>query len=122
MKLGHLKAVESVMSKLIQSELPIKMAFGLNLIVEEMEEKLVKLEEFRISLVEKHGEKDDKGNIQVPNDKMEIFNEEYTELLDSDIDLVPVILDANVLESLNFKVTVRELNALVKAGFLDMKK
>ena len=123
MKLGHLKSVESVMAKLIQSELPIKMAFSLTLIVDEMQERLTKLEEFRVTLVEKYGIKDKDGDgIQVPMNKIEDFNNEYNELLDADIELTPVVLDVDVLESLDFKVTVRELDSLIKAGFLDMKE
>jgi len=120
MKLGQLKEIEGVMGKILQAELPIRMAFSLTEVVEQMDSKLKSLEDFRIKLVTKHGEKDEKDGIMVPEDKIEQFNTEFGELLDSDIDIKPVELDIETLEGLDFKVTVRELSALVRAGFLKM--
>ena len=122
MKLGNLKEIESIMMKIVNADLPVKVAFELNSIIDEIDEKLDKLEKFRVKLVKKYGEADENGNIRVPKDKAEIFNNEYMELMDSDVDIKPVKIPFETLENMGFKVKIKEINALYKAGFLDEPK
>lgn len=119
MKLGDLKNVEGIMARLINSELPIKTAFSLSLMVEDLDEKLAKLEEFRVGLVKKHGKTGKDGSIQVTADKMDVFSQELKELMDSDVDFSPVKIPIEVFEDNDIKLTVKDLKALVKAGFVD---
>ena len=118
-KLGDLKNVENIILRIINAELPIKLAFQINLMVDDLDEKLTKLENFRIGLVKKYGEEDKNGNMQVLPKNMKDFSQELKELMDSDVDFKPVKIPLDVFDSANIKVTVKELNALIKAGFID---
>lgn len=118
-KLGDLKNVENIMVRLVNSELPIRTAFQLNVMVEELDKKLQKLEEFRVGLVKKHGTTDKEGNIQVAPDKMDAFTTELKELMDSDVDFTTVKIPIEVFEENNIKLTIKDLNSLMKAGFID---
>lgn len=118
-KLGDLKNVENIILRIINAELPIKLAFQINLMVDDLDEKLTKLENFRIGLVKKYGEEDKNGNMQVSPKNMKDFSQELKELMDSDVDFKPVKIPLDVFDSANIKVTVKELNALIKAGFID---
>lgn len=118
-KLGDLKNVEGIMRRLMSSELPIRTAFMLEVMVDDLDEKLAKLEEFRINLVKKHGTTDKSGNIQVEPSKMEVFTNELKELMDSDVDFTPVKIPLEVFEDNDIKLTVKDVKSLVKAGFID---
>jgi hypothetical protein len=118
-KLGDLKNVENTILKVINAELPIKIAFQINLIVDDLDDKLTKLEKFRIGLVKKYGEEDKLGNLQVLPANMPAFSQELKELMDSDVDFKPVKIPLEVFDTAGIKVTVKELNALIKAGFID---
>lgn len=118
-KLGDLKNVEGIMVRLVNSELPIRTAFQLNVMVEDLDDKLSKLEEFRVGLVKKYGNTDDSGNIQVSPERMDGFTTELKELMDSDVDFSPVKIPIEVFEDNNIKLTIKDLNSLMKAGFID---
>jgi len=118
-KLGDLKNVENVILKIVNAELPIKIAFQINLMVDDLDDKLTKLETFRINLVKKYGQEDNSGNLQVLPKNMQAFSQELKELMDSDVDFTPVKIPMEVFETSGIKVTVKELNALIKAGFVD---
>lgn len=118
-KLGDLKNVENTILKVINAELPIKIAFQINLMVDDLDDKLTKLETFRINLVKKYGEEDKSGNLQVLPKNLQAFSQELKELMDSDVDFKPVKIPLEVFDTANIKVTVKELNALIKAGFVD---
>ncbi len=120
MKLGQLKAAQYPLVLLIESELPIRIAFQLNSIIDKIDTSLARLEEFRIKLIEKYGEKAENGDITVANNKKELFNQEYIELLDSEVDIEPVAIPISVFEENNIKMSVKNVNALVKAGFIVM--
>lgn len=118
-KLGDLKNVESVMMKLVNADLPIRIAFQINLIIDDLDEKLTKVEEFRINLVKKYGEEDKSGNLQVKKENMKSFTSELKELMESEVDFNPVKIPFSAFEAGNINIKVRELNALMKAGFID---
>lgn len=120
-KLGDLKNVEPTILKIINAELPIKIAFQINLMIDDLDDKLTKLEEFRINLVKKYGEADKDGNLQVKPKKIQAFTQELKELMDSDVDFTPVKIPIEVFETANINITVKELNALIKAGFIDQQ-
>lgn len=118
-KLGDLKNVEPIILKIINAELPIKIAFQINIMIDDLDDKLTKLENFRINLVKKYGEEDKSGNLQVIPKNTQAFTQELRELMDSDVDFTPVKIPIEVFDTANIKVTVKELNALIKAGFID---
>ena len=118
-KLGDLKSVEQIMVRLVNSELPIRTAFQLNVMIEDLDDKLSKLEKFRIDLVSKYGTPDKLGNLQVEKENMVKFTNELKELMDSDVDFTPVKIPIEVFEDNNIKLTIKDLNSLMTAGFID---
>lgn len=118
-KLGDLKNVEGIMVRLVNSELPIRTAFQLNVMIEDLDDKLSKLEKFRIDLVTKYGTPDKLGNLQVEKENMVKFTNELKELMDSDVDFTPVKIPIEVFEDNNIKLTIKDLNSLMTAGFID---
>jgi len=118
-KLGDLKNVEPVILKIINAELPIRIAFQINLMIDDLDEKLTKLEEFRVNLVKKHGTTDKLGNLQVKPENMQAFTQELRELMESDVDFKPVKIPIEAFEEAKLNISVKELNALIKAGFID---
>ena len=118
-KLGDLKNVEQIMVRLVNSELPIRTAFQLNVMIEDLDDKLSKLEKFRIDLVTKYGTPDKLGNLQVEKENMVKFTNELKELMDSDVDFTPVKIPIEVFEDNNIKLTIKDLNSLMTAGFID---
>lgn len=118
-KLGDLKNVENIMVRLINSDLPIRTAFQLNILVEDLDAKLARMEEFRINLVKKHGTVDEHGGIQVDPQNMGAFTTELKELMESDVEFNPVKIPIEVFEDNDIKLTVKDLNSLMKVGLID---
>ena len=85
--LGILKQSEQALSKLMNANLDIKTAYTLGRIANKIGQELKSTENLRIKLVEKYGDKDDKGKHVVPEDKKEEFWAEYSELLEVEVEL-----------------------------------
>ncbi|MCK5018341.1 MAG: hypothetical protein KAS32_14885 [Candidatus Peribacteraceae bacterium] len=119
MKLGDLKNVENIMVRLVNSELPIRTAFQLNIMVESLDKHLSRLEDFRIKLVKKYGTEDKEGNIQVNPESIVDFTNELKDLMDSDVEFTPTKIAVEVFEDNDIKLTVKDLNSLVKVGLVD---
>jgi len=119
MKLGDLKNIESVMVRVVNSEIPIRMAFQLTLFVEELDEKLTKLEEFRIKLVKKHGFTDKHGGIQVKPENMDAFTYELRDLMDTEVEIKITTIPISLFEDNEVNISVKELKALVRVGLIE---
>lgn len=93
--------------KIVNAEIPIKVAFAFNGIVEQIENNIKFFEEKRNDLIEKYGTKDKDGKIQVKpkSSKMKPFWKDLNELLDLevDFDFEPVSI-----ETLEFNLTTAE--------------
>ncbi len=121
MKLGDLKNAETPLMFLVSKELPIRIAFQLNSVIDGIDENLKRLEDFRVKLVEKYGDTDKvTGEITVRKENIGKFQQEYDELLDSEIDLTPVEIPMSVFEENNINMSVKNVNSLVKAGFIKV--
>ncbi len=117
MKMLHLKRIESAIPKLINIELPIKIAYKLNIIMDDIEKHLVKLQEFRVAFLNQHGEKDEKG-IKIKKTKLKEFDDGMEELLQEDIDIQPVEVALSLIIDQPITFTVLEIESLKNAGFL----
>jgi uncharacterized protein YutE (UPF0331/DUF86 family) len=122
MRLGELKNIETVIVKLMSAELPIRLAFKFGVVVEQINDNLRRLEEFRVNLVKKYGKTDNKGNLQVLPENMDKFTDELKELLDTEVDIKIVKIPIEVFEKGDIKVSIKEINSLVKAGFIDKQE
>lgn len=111
-QLGEIRQMKDPMIGLLGKDLPIKSAWKLNKLVKAFDKELAEIEEFRINLVQKLGEADEAGNVQVPEDKMEQFVTEFNELLMSEIE---VEFEPIEIESLgNIQISAKELLPLDK--------
>lgn len=86
----QLHSIQVSLGKLLDQDLPIRMAYRMGKLAKTVREELNEFEEARVKLVEKIGEKveeDGKEKISVPKDKMEVFSQELKSLLDEEVDV-----------------------------------
>jgi hypothetical protein len=121
MKLGDLKNVETVLKKVVNTALPIKIAYLLSKCLPKMDQELTILEKMRIKLVNQYGVKGDGDQITVTKEKLPAFLKEYNGLLDVDVDIEMPSISIDVLEKANVKLTPIEVESLVKIGLIDEK-
>ena len=118
MKLGELKNASIPLIKISQKELPIRIAYKFNKIVNTIDEEMETLESFRIKLVEKHGEANEKGDISVSKENFGEFNKEYMELLDTTITVDVIKFPLSMFEECDIKMSIKDINSLDVAGFI----
>jgi hypothetical protein len=117
MKMFVIKNAESALRKLVNAELPIKIAFQISSVVDEIDVHLQKFEEFRIGLVQKYGEKTENG-IEV-KENIEVFNKEITDLMNAEVavNVQPIDMDTFLsIDSVN--LSVAEIKALQQLGLI----
>jgi hypothetical protein len=111
--LFELKSMESVLVKLSKySMLEVKVAFRLGKFIKEVASELQLLEDTRVKLVNKYGEKNSADQIVVAQDKLEAFQKDYKELVDTEsiIEFEPI--DIECLASV--RLTPEELGTIEK--------
>ena len=117
MKMLVIKNAESALRKLVNAELPIKIAFQISSVVDEIDVHLQKFEEFRINLVQKFGVKTDNG-IEV-KENIEEFNNEITNLLNAEVTVNIQSIDIDIflnIDSVN--LSVAEIKSLQQIGLI----
>lgn len=118
MKLLHLQQIESSIPKLINIDLPIRIAYKLNGIMDDIERHLIKIQKFRTDFLTKHGEPLPDGRWKVPNEKIQEFDEGMKDILQEDINITPVEIPLSLIIDQPISFTVLEIESLKKAGFL----
>ncbi len=118
MKMQHLQQIESVIPKLINIDLPVKLAYQLNILMDDIDKHLTRLHEFRVMFMNKYGERIDDGQIRIKRDKVIEFDAGMAELLEEEIDVQPVQIPLSLLLETTIKFTVLEIESLKKSGFL----
>jgi hypothetical protein len=111
-QLGEIRNMKDPMIALLDKELPIKAAWKLNKLVKAFDKELGEIEDFRVKLVQKLGNEDEEGNVQVPEEKMESFVTEFNELLMTEIEVDFDAIDIDTLGEI--QVSAKELLALDK--------
>ena len=100
--------------KLMDADLPIKTAYKLKKMATQITDEQRRYDELRKQLLEKLGEKDDKGDLKIENgivmlgDNEKAYVTEHQELLDIDIELTAI----NVDDLGDVKLSVSDLIAL----------
>jgi hypothetical protein len=118
MKMLHLKNIETALQKLINIDLPIKIAYKLTLIIADVDKYLSTFNQFQVDFINKHGERLGDEQVKISTEKIKEFDEGINELLDEEIDLQPVEVPLSLIIDSEIKLTALELNALKNAGFL----
>ncbi|QNO14916.1 hypothetical protein HYG86_09090 [Alkalicella caledoniensis] len=91
-RLGELKGILEGLQVLIEKEIPIKVSYRISKMVKKVVEEYNLFEESRQKLLEKHGEKDEKGQLiskegMVVFKDAEEFHKEFHSLSNTDIEL-----------------------------------
>jgi hypothetical protein len=117
MKMFTIKNAESALRKLVNAELPIKLAFQISSMVDEIDTHLQKFEEFRIELVKKYGDETENG-IEVKNN-IDEFNKEINDLMNVEITVNITPVDMDVFMNIdNVNLSVADIKALQILGLI----
>jgi hypothetical protein len=95
LKLADVRAIEKSLAKLMNKDLPIKIAYRLGKLSKIVSEESVNIENGRVNLVKKYSNGADKnGNFEVDKNRIEDFKREFSELLmevvEFDFDPIPL--------------------------------
>ena len=86
--LAEVKSLESILSKIFNKEVNIKIAYRLGSLLKKLNEEMLLLEENRVKLIKKYGIEDEKTKqIQVAPGKTDDFYKEFNELLSLQIEI-----------------------------------
>ena len=113
MKMLHLKNIESVLPKLLNTDLPLKYSYLLNVIMNDVGKHMVGLHNFRVDFMNKYGEKTKEGTIRIDKDKIKEFDDGMEE-----IELKATEIPLSILMETDIKITALEVESLKSAGFL----
>ena len=115
-KVGELKVIESSLSKLAASDLPIKFSWKLSKFIRQIQEEFKILEEQRVKLVSKYASEEDKNRVAESN--IDAFINEYNDLLSVEIDVSYPTISINDLPD-TLQMTPTELASLDNKIILD---
>jgi len=113
-KLYEIKAMKEPLTKLIEKEIPVSIAFRINKLVKIIDEHLVEIEEFRVKLINTHGERnEEKNQLEIPQRKMKDFTKEMNVLLNEqvEIEFTPINIE---LFGDDLKLSTKDLMVLEK--------
>ena len=112
-KMSDLLNATETLQKLSQKELKARLALQISRLLKEGEREIQNFNEVRTNLINKYGEKDEKGelvtdenkNCKILNDQIEIFSKELNELVDMEIEINANKIKIADLENMNFTPT-----------------
>ncbi len=81
-KLIQIKEGQPALNKILRHPMDVKVSYRIRKIAAQLQTEMKNIEKKRGDLVRKHGNPDDKG-YNVPKDKMEVYNKEFDEYLES---------------------------------------
>ncbi len=112
--LGQIYASFNLLNKVVDQQLPVRMAFRFTRLIRELNKEYTSLESLRDGLVKKYGEavEDQEGAFRVADDQREAFMTDFQDLLQETVEIQweLVSIEAPGLETLS--LSVRELNIL----------
>lgn len=112
--LGQVYASYNLLNRIVDQQLPIRMAFRFTRLIRELNKEWQSLEKFRDGLIKKHGEEVEgqEGSFKVAEENREEFFKEFQELLGEmvEVEWELVSIDDPALNAL--QLSVRELNIL----------
>lgn len=114
LKLYEIKAMKDPLTKLIEKEIPVSIAFRINKLVKVIDEHLVEIEEYRVKLINQYGERnEEKNQIEVPSRKMKDFTKEMNVLLNESVDIEFTPININLFGD-DLKLSTKDLMVLEK--------
>ena len=103
----------SVMNKILDAQLPASIAFKLTKLLKSLNDEIKSIEDQRVKLVSKYGEKDENNSVSVSETNKESFMKEFGELLNTDIEIQWEPVSIEKFDGLNLSA-----NDLLKVSFL----
>ena len=115
-KLGQIFAANPILGKLVEQQLPIRVAYRLTRLITRLNEEYYALDSQRIKLLEEYGTPVDgvEGQFQFTPENQAKFQEQFNELLSEDVELdwQPISIDDLGRQT---NLSVKELSSI---GFL----
>jgi len=102
-----------VINKILDAQLPATIAFQLTKLIKSLDGEIKIIEEQRVKLVSKYGEETKENGVTVSEANKEAFLKEFTELLETEIEINWNPVDISKFEALNLSA-----NDLMKVSFL----
>ena len=93
-----------VMNKILETPMNASLAFQLTKLLKTLNDEMKSIEEQRIKLVEKYGTKQEGEAVVVSDENKEKFMSEFTQLLNTDVDLTWEPLSVSKMEGLQLSV------------------
>lgn len=109
-KISELLNSTETLQKLSQKDFKAKLAWSISRLLKTAENEIQAFNDTRMNLIRKYGEKDDngelitddKGNCKINSDCIEQFNKEFSELIDTEVEINANKLTFNMLENIDF--------------------
>ena len=108
--LKEIKLAEAPLTKFVEQTIPIKLAYNLGKLVRVMQQELRQIEAARVKLVKQYGTESSADVIEVKPENLQQFNEEWTQLLETEIDLDFEPISSNLLNSLDIQMTSLDMH------------
>ena len=118
--LKEIKLAEAPLTKFVEQTIPIKLAYNLGKLVRVMQQELRQIEAARVKLVKQYGTESSADVIEVKPENLQQFNEEWTQLLETEIDLDFEPISSNLLNSLDIQMTSLDMH-FISIFFKDNK-
>jgi len=99
LKLSELRNISVSLSKILSQDMPVKQAYRMSKLAKSADKEMKEMEEQRMALVKKYGEKNVKGDVAV-KEKMQEFMDELNEFLKEEIEMSFIPLDLNAISDL----------------------
>jgi hypothetical protein len=106
LKLKELSVVENTFAKLLNKEVPVKIAYRMLKITGKLLSGYQLIRKYDLELVRKYGApvKDQAGRdttaLQVPPEKMEVYRKEYETMLEKEIDIGAELIPFSCIEAM----------------------
>jgi len=118
LKVQDLYNLNEGLKELLEKEIPTTSAFVVQRNYKKIAEELETSDKVRRQMVEKYKESDNKdGTVQIKKDKVFIFNDEYKELMNQEIDVDLKQLDLSHLGDTMKPKTIALLEKIIDDGF-----
>jgi hypothetical protein len=124
MLLGELKTAEPALNKIMAAELPVNLAYRYHKIMQKIGEENAPIEETRVELIKKYGEKQPDGSFQVIPANIDAFTEEFKILMDTDINVDMgeyQVASIGELDRAGVKLSVSDVSLLLRIEVIKEK-
>ncbi len=112
--LGQIYASFNLLNRVVDQQLPIRLAFRFTRLIRELNKEFQSLEKLRDELVKKYGEKveDQEGSFRVSEDNREAFMTDFQDLLQEKVEVAWDLISIEDPGVDSLQLSVRELNVL----------